>query len=76
MVNARTENNAQVRLLAEAHQISYRLRSTFFYRKMKEYDVLSFPSMIARLSTIEGLYNWDHRANWGISEDAFTYIDK
>ncbi len=59
MVNARTENNAQVRLLAEAHQISYRLRSTFFYRKMKEYDVLSFPSMIARLSTIEGLYNWD-----------------
>jgi XcyI restriction endonuclease len=76
MSNARTENNAQARLLAEAHQISYRLRSTFFYRKMKEYDVLSFPSMIARLSTTEGLYNWDHRANWGISEDAFTYIDK
>ena len=76
MANARTETNAQARLLAEAHQISYRLRSTFFYRKMKEYDVLAFPSMIARLSTIEGLYNWDHRENWGISEDAFTYIDK
>ncbi len=76
MANVRTENNAQARLLAEAHQISYRLRSTFFYRKMKEYDVLAFPSMIARLSTIEGLYNWDHRTNWGISEDAFTYIAK
>jgi len=42
MANARAENKAQARLLAEAHQISYRLRSTFFYRKMKEYDVLAF----------------------------------
>ena len=76
MANVKAENNVQARLLAEAHQISYRLRSTFFYRKMKEYDVLAFPSIIARLSTIEGLYNWDNRASWGISEDAFTYISK
>ncbi len=76
MANVKTENNAQARLLAEANQISYRLRSTFFYRKMKEYDVLALPSIIARLSRIEGLYNWDDRVNWGISEDAYIYIDK
>lgn len=61
-------------LLVEAHQINYRLRSTFFYRKLKEYNVLAFPSMIANLAPLADLYNWDQRANWGISEDAFTYI--
>ena len=61
-------------LLMEAHQVNYRLRSTFFYRKIKEYDVLAFPSMIARLFPMQELYNWDERAQWGIGEDAFTYI--
>ena len=62
------------RLLVEAHQINYRLRSTFFYRKLKEYNVLSFPSIVANIAPLAELYNWDQRANWGISEDAFSYI--
>jgi len=63
-------------LLIEAHQINYQLRSTFFYRKLKEYKVLTFPSIVANITPLAELYNWDQRADWGISEDAFTYISK
>ncbi len=69
-----TMAKAQDQLLLEAHQINYRLRSTFFYRKIKEYNVLAFPSMIAKLFPSQELYNWNERANWSIKEDAFTYI--
>ncbi len=46
-------------LLIEANRINYRLRSTFFYHKMKEYNVLAFSSLVASLYPIEHLYNWD-----------------
>lgn len=62
-------------LLAEATRINYRLRSTFFYRKLKEYKTLSFPSMVAQLFPVEHLYSWEERGQWGIGEDAFTYIN-
>lgn len=61
-------------LLAETHRINYRLRSTFFYRKLKEYNTIAFPGMVAALFSIEHLYSWDGRNEWGIGEDAFTYI--
>ncbi len=67
---------ARDQLLIEAHQINYRLRSTFFYRKIKEYNVLAFPSIIANLSPLIQLYNWDQRVQWGIGEDAYSYISK
>ena len=63
-------------LLVEANRINYRLRSTFFYHKMKEYNVLAFSSMIGGLFAAEHLYNWDERANWGIGEDAFGYVSQ
>ncbi len=63
-------------LLIEANRINYRLRSTFFYHKMKEYNALAFSSLVASLYPIEHLYNWDERANWGIGEDAFEYINQ
>jgi DNA modification methylase len=69
-----TMAQARDQLLIEAHQINYRLRSTFFYRKIKEYNVLAFPSMIANLFPTQELYSWDERTDWGIGEDAFTYI--
>lgn len=69
-----TMARAREQLLIEAHQINYRLRSTFFYRKIKEYNVLAFPSVIANLFPTQDLYSWDDRADWGIGEDAFTYI--
>lgn len=61
-------------LLAEANRINYRLRSTFFYRKLKEYDTLSLPALVAELLPVEYLYSWDDRQQWGIGEDAFNYI--
>ncbi|MGH2493260.1 MAG: XcyI family restriction endonuclease [Ktedonobacteraceae bacterium] len=61
-------------LLLEANRLNYRLRSAFFYRKLKEYNTLAFPQMIAELFSIEDSYNWDERDNWGIGEDAFAYI--
>lgn len=61
-------------LLIEAHQVNYQLRSTFFYRKIKEYHVLTFPSLIANLFPAENLYNWEEHTDWGIGEDAFSYI--
>ncbi|HJT59910.1 MAG TPA: XcyI family restriction endonuclease [Ktedonobacteraceae bacterium] len=76
MQNETEQLNAQDQLTLEAHQISYRLRSTFFYRKLKEYDVLAYPSTVAGLLAVGDLYNWDSRVSWGISEDAFTYIQK
>ena len=66
---------AQDQLLIEAHQINYRLRSTFFYRKIKEYNVLAFPSLLAKLFPSDNLYNWDEREKWGIGEDAFAFIN-
>jgi hypothetical protein len=61
-------------LLAEANRINYRLRSTFFYRKLKEYNTLSFPGVVEGLFPVEHLYSWDERDRWGIGNDAFDYI--
>jgi hypothetical protein len=44
-------------LLTEANRINYRLRSTFFYRKLKEYNTLELPSIVTSLMTAEPLYN-------------------
>lgn len=64
----------QDQLLIEAHQINYRLRSTFFYRKIKDYNVLAFPSLVASLFPTSNLYDWDERTDWGVGEEAFAYI--
>lgn len=61
--------------MTEANRINYRLRSTFFYRKLKEYNTLSFPLKIDALSSVEHLYSWEGWNNWGIGEDAFAYIN-
>jgi hypothetical protein len=61
-------------LLLEANRLNYRLRSAFFYRKLKEYNTLAFPLMIAGLFPIEETYNWNERDNWSVGEDAFAYI--
>ncbi|MBD2625691.1 XcyI family restriction endonuclease [Trichormus variabilis] len=58
----------------EANRINYRLRSTFFYRKLKEYKTLSFSAKLAALLPVKYLYNWEEWKNWGIGEDAFDYI--
>lgn len=66
----------ETNLLSEAHRINYRLRSTFFYRKLKEYKTLSLRTKIDALLPVNHLYSWDNWAEWGIGEEAFTYINK
>jgi hypothetical protein len=61
-------------LRTEAHRIQYRLRSTFFYRKLKEYAPLALPGMVAELLPIEHLYSWEERERWGVGRDAFDFI--
>ncbi|MBK5286359.1 MAG: XcyI family restriction endonuclease [Bacteroidia bacterium] len=63
-------------ILAEAHKISYRLRSTFFYRKLYEYKTFGFSSTIAQLIPHSENYNWNDYENWGISKTAFEIIEK
>jgi DNA modification methylase len=66
----------KVDLAIEANRINYRLRSTFFYRKLKEYNTLAFPMMIADLLPVQHLYSWADRTRWGIGDNAFEYISK
>ncbi len=70
-----TRSTDEAALLAETHRINYRLRSTFFYRKLKEYNTIAFPGLVAELFPIERLYSWDERNKWGIGEDSFAYIN-
>lgn len=63
-------------LLAEANRLNYRLRSTFFYRKLKEYNTLSFQRRIEALLPVQHLYSWEGYSNWGIGQDAFAYISE
>ena len=63
-------------LLCESNHLNYLLRSTYFYRKLKEYSTLSLPVMLVELLAFEHLYDWEDRANWGIGEDAFSYIER
>jgi hypothetical protein len=60
----------------EVNRINYRLRSTFFYRKLKEYKTLSFKTKVSALLPFKHLYGWENRKDWGIGEDAFIYISK
>lgn len=64
----------EAELLAEANRINYRLRSTFFYRKLKEYSTLALPAIVRDLFSVEHLYSWEERKKWEIGEDAYTYI--
>lgn len=70
---ARTSNRD---LLLEAHKINYSLRSTFSYRKLKEYNTYEFCNIINQLIPFAGDYDWTRRTDWGISESAFEQIQQ
>ena len=73
---AKKEISETQRLLIEAHKINYRLRSTFFYRKLHEYQTLTFPAIIDQLIPLADGYNWEDRDDWGISDDAFAKVEE
>ncbi|MBN2095316.1 MAG: XcyI family restriction endonuclease [Candidatus Aenigmarchaeota archaeon] len=61
-------------LLSEAHRINYRLRSTFFYRKLHEYNTYTFPETIQKLIPLSEDYDWTKYKSWGITKEAFEQI--
>lgn len=61
-------------LLRETARVNYRLRSTFFLRRLKEYNTLTFPGQISSLIPFAEDYDWEQRQHWGIGEDAFAFI--
>lgn len=61
-------------LLVEAHKINYRLRSTFFYRKLHEYGSLEFSDSIRDLIPRGSNYNWTEFKSFGISDIAYNVI--
>ncbi len=63
-------------LLIEAHKINYRLRSTFFYRRLHEYHTFEFPAIIKALIPHSDNFNWNDYPKWGIAHSAFEVIEK
>lgn len=64
------------KLMTEAHRVNYRLRSTFFYRKLNEYNTYQFPETIHKLIPISKDYDWKKYNEWGITKEAFEQIEK
>lgn len=63
-------------ILKEALQIDYRLRSTFFYRKLYELGFNSFFTEIEKLIELSDNFSWEARRNWGISETAWNILEQ
>ena len=63
-------------LLKEARRIDYRLRSTFFYRKLHELGFLDFARELDALVKIGESYKWVERSQWGISQGAWEYVER
>ena len=68
-------SNEEKQLLVEAHRINYRLRSTFFYRKLKEYGTYVFPKTIQELIPLSKDYDWKKYSAWGIIKETFEQIE-
>ncbi len=68
-------NHKKEPLLVEANKINYRLRSTFFLRKIREYNTSKVISLLKSIVPMAKSYNWDERATWGIKEESFEYIN-
>lgn len=63
-------------LILEANRISYSLRSTFFYRKLKEsgyFDIIKDIDMLAKQSIN---YTWEDKKHWNITHNAWDLITK
>ncbi|HEY9804877.1 MAG TPA: XcyI family restriction endonuclease [Leptolyngbyaceae cyanobacterium] len=63
-------------ILKEALQIDYKLRATFFYRKLYELGFNSFLTEIENLIELSNNFNWEFRHNWGISETAWSILEQ
>jgi len=61
-------------LLTEANRIRYRLRSTFFLRKLKQYHTHELLETIHNLTPQGKRYDWKDCDEWGVSKRTFRRI--
>jgi hypothetical protein len=63
-------------LILEANRINYSLRSTFFYRKLKELGYLRVIRDIDAIVRQSQNYSWEDRKYWRITHNAWEAIEK
>jgi len=63
-------------LILEANRINYSLRSTFFYRKLKELGYLRVIRDIDAIVRQSQNYSWEDRKYWRITHNAWETIEK
>lgn len=63
-------------LILEANRINYSLRSTFFYRKLKELGYLRVISDIEAIVKHSHNYSWEDKKFWNITYNAWETIEK
>ena len=63
-------------LMFEARRINYSLRSTFFYRKLKELGYLRIIKDIEAIVKESKNYSWEDKKFWNITYNAWEIIEK
>ena len=71
-----TKKKATNKPIDEGIKMNYRLRSTFFYRKLIEYNTFKLPIIIKELISSSQNYDWNDYEKWGISPLAFGQIQQ
>jgi hypothetical protein len=73
MTRTRKENKD---LILEANRINYSLRSTFFYRKLRDLGYLRVISDIEAIVKHSHNYSWEDKKYWNITYNAWETIKK
>lgn len=63
-------------LIQEANRINYSLRSTFFYRKLKELGYLRIIKDIEAIVKDSHNYSWEDKKFWNITYNAWEIIER
>jgi hypothetical protein len=70
------KNQEDNTLILEANRINYSLRSTFFYRKLKELGYLNVIEDIEAIVRHRRNYSWEDKKFWNITYNAWETIEK
>lgn len=70
------KSNKDKSLILEANRISYSLRSTFFYRKLKESGYFDILKDIDKLAKQAINYTWEDKKFWNITHNAWDLISR
>lgn len=68
--------NKHVDLILEANKINYSLRSTFFYRKLRDTGYFNILKDVDKLVKQAKNYSWEDKKYWNITHNAWDLIDK